>query len=80
MSITILQIESLLDNYQRQNNQSKAVESKDRLRNAMPTRDDKVLISAEAKRKQIYEQTAQDVLQRLMSKSGDGGNKNQLPE
>ena len=80
MSITILQIQSLLENYQRQNNQSKVTETKDRHRSEPSTLDDKVLISAEAKRKQIYEQTAQDVLQRLMSRSGDKSNKNQLPD
>ena len=66
MSITIHQIQSLLSTYHRQQVQSRLAEARLRLSDdGEETREDKVLISAEAKRLQVYQQTAEEVLKRI---------------
>jgi hypothetical protein len=66
MSITIQQIQSLLNTYHRQQVQSRLSEARLRYAGGVPQRaEDEVLISAEAKRLQIYQKTAEEVVRRM---------------
>jgi|GEM_PF-1221102 hypothetical protein len=72
MSITIHQIRNLLNSYSRQQLQFRLTEAKARkseFDSASP--EDRVFISAEAKRLQIYQKTAEEVLKRLMEEYRD---------
>jgi hypothetical protein len=65
MSITIHHIQSLLSTYHRQQIQSRLSQTKARrIGEKLDPQEDKVFISAEAKRLQIYQRTVQDVLSR----------------
>lgn len=67
MSIGIGQIQSLLSAYHKQQVHSRLTEAKFRSGNTEgeASYEDKVVISAEAKRLQIYQKTAEEVLKRL---------------
>lgn len=81
MNITMGQIQSLLSSYHRQQVQSRLSEA--RIRGGEETaggaKEDQVVISAEAKRLQIYQKTAEEVLRRLKEETtstddaGEGG-------
>lgn len=73
MSITIHQIQSLLSTYQRQQVQSRLAEGRIGLSDASSSSEqDRVLISAEAKRLQVYQKTAEEVLRRMRASMGEG--------
>jgi hypothetical protein len=65
MGITIDQIQSLLSTYHRQQVQSKLAEARSRQGGLAGREEDRVVISAEAKRLEIYQRTAEEVLRRL---------------
>ncbi|MGQ9653168.1 MAG: hypothetical protein ACUVXD_03795 [Thermodesulfobacteriota bacterium] len=73
MSITIHQIQSLLSTYQRQQVQSRLAEGRIGLsEGASSSEQDRVLISAEAKRLQVYQKTAEEVLRRMRASMSEG--------
>lgn len=73
MSITIHQIQSLLSTYQRQQVQSRLAEGRIGLSDgASSSEQDRVLISAEAKRLQVYQKTAEEVLRRMRASMSKG--------
>ena len=73
MSITINQIQNLLSTYHRKQVQSKLSDAGARHRKAhSEQKEDRVFLSTEAKRMQIYQKTAQEVLSRLMHPAQDG--------
>lgn len=65
MGITIDQIHNLLSTYHRQQVQSKLAEVRGRQGGSSEKGEDRVVISAEAKRLEIYQRTAEEVLRRL---------------
>lgn len=65
MAITIDQIHNLLSTYHRQQVQSKLAEVRGRQGSSSEKGEDRVVISAEAKRLEIYQRTAEEVLRRL---------------
>ncbi|MEJ5377176.1 MAG: hypothetical protein WHX93_11405 [bacterium] len=69
MGITIDQIQSLLSTYHRQQVQSKLAEARGRQGGSAEKEGDRVVISAEAKRLEIYQKTAEEVLRRLRQDS-----------
>lgn len=69
MGITIDQIRNLLSTYHRQQVQSKLAEVRVRQGSSSEKGEDKVVISAEAKRLEIYQRTAEEVLRRLRQDS-----------
>lgn len=73
MSITIHQIRNLLNSYSRQQLQFRLTEAKARKSGSSEpsSPEDRVFISAEAKRLQIYQRTAEEVLKRLMEEYRD---------
>ncbi len=74
MSMTIHQIQSLLSTYQRQQVQSRLAEGRVGVSDgaSSPERD-RVLISAEAKRLQVYQRTAEEVLRRMRASMDEEG-------
>jgi hypothetical protein len=75
MSITINQIQNLLSTYHRKQVESRLSNAGSRHGNA-PTelKEDRVFLSPEAKRIQIYQKTAEEVLSRLMQPAQDDDN------
>jgi ABC-type enterochelin transport system substrate-binding protein len=74
MSITISNIQSLLSTYHKQQAQSRLSEARVRQKaEGSDAQEDKVFISAEAKRIQVYQETARDVLKRLRIDSQTAG-------
>jgi hypothetical protein len=72
MSVTINQIQSLLSTYHRQQVRSRLSDAGVGPRQAHSEQsEDRVFLSAEAKRMQIYQKTAEEVLSRLMHPSQD---------
>jgi hypothetical protein len=69
MAITIDQIHNLLSTYHRQQVQSKLAEVRGRQGSSSEKGEDRVVISAEAKRLEIYQRTAEEVLRRLRQDS-----------
>lgn len=65
MGITIDQIHNLLSTYHRQQVQSRLAEVRGRQGSSYEKGEDRVVISAEAKRLEIYQRTAEEVLRRL---------------
>jgi len=67
MGITIGQIQNLLSVYHKQQVESRLAEARIRSsrEGASGQEEDRVIISAEAKRLQIYQKTAEEVLRRL---------------
>lgn len=69
MGVTIDQIQSLLSTHHRQQVQSKLAEARGRQAGPGEKREDRVVISAEAKRLEIYQRTAEEVLRRIRQDS-----------
>lgn len=83
MTINIGQIQNLLSSYQRQQVQSRLSEARLRGEEGAKGRveEDRLIISAEAKRLQIYQKTAEEVLRRLKEEAASiGGERRSLDE
>lgn len=83
MAINIGQIQNLLSSYQRQQVQSRLSEARLRGEEGSKGRaeEDRLIISAEAKRLQIYQKTAEEVLRRLKEETASiGGERKSLDE
>jgi hypothetical protein len=73
MSINIHQIQSLLSTYHRQQIQSRLSDARSRSSTkGTGQMEEKVLISAEAKRLQIYQRTAEEVQRRMRDSTREG--------